>query len=103
MQKPETKLRKLIIEALEEEFPSGLFSKIHGSPFQEAGISDIVCSVHGRFIGLEVKRPTKEPTPIQQSWGNRVLKSGGHWAVVYNGEQAIQEVKKALRNNLTPY
>ena len=39
--------------------------KIHGSPYQQAGVPDLLVGYQGRFYALEVKRPGKPLTTIQ--------------------------------------
>ena len=39
--------------------------KIHGGPYQLAGIPDLLCIKDGKAAFIEVKQPGKEPTPIQ--------------------------------------
>lgn len=34
------------------------YLKVHGSAYQPAGTPDILACVNGRFIGIEVKKPT---------------------------------------------
>lgn len=41
------------------------FFKVHGGPFQRAGIPDFVGCYRGRFFAIEVKQPGKIPTPLQ--------------------------------------
>jgi hypothetical protein len=40
--------------------------KIHGGPYQLAGIPDLLCLQRGQAVWLEVKQPGKKPTPLQQ-------------------------------------
>ena len=47
MKKPETRIVHKILAALEKEWPKSYFRKIHGSPFQHAGIPDIIGGVEG--------------------------------------------------------
>lgn len=34
------------------------YLKVHGSAYQPAGTPDILACINGRFIGIEVKKPT---------------------------------------------
>jgi len=54
------------------------------------GIADIICCIDGRYIAFEVKRPGKKPTPIQQSWAQKVKKAGGEYYTVHS----LDEVKE---------
>ncbi len=54
----ETAVVKAIKRKLEKTF-GGKWVKIHGGPHQVSGVSDLVGCLRGRFIALEVKRPSK--------------------------------------------
>ena len=38
---------------------------VHGSPYQQAGVPDLLVGYQGRFYALEVKRPGRPLTTIQ--------------------------------------
>lgn len=40
--------------------------KIHGGPYQLAGLPDLLCLQRGYAVWLEVKQPGKKPTEIQK-------------------------------------
>jgi hypothetical protein len=96
MHKAESRRRRRIITALKEKFPSGLFFHVHGNPFQEAGIPDIIGCVEGQFFGFEVKEPDGEPTKIQIHFGVRIKTSGGIFALVEEPEEAILVISNWL-------
>lgn len=58
----------------------------------KSGVPDRVCCIKGRFIGIEVKRPGKKPTPIQ---GRRMaeIRAVGGDAVWGTAEKVIGELK----------
>jgi hypothetical protein len=63
--------------------------KIHGGPFQLAGVPDLLCIKQGRAVFLEVKQPGKKPTPIQVRRMNEIETQGGAVChVVTSAEQA---------------
>lgn len=99
MKKPESRLQKRIKEHLEKSF-GGVWHKIHGGPYQSAGIGDLVGCCKGYYFNLEVKqdKPGKkyEPTEIQQKEIEDVIKEGGCGACVKSPEQAEQVVRKYL-------
>jgi hypothetical protein len=43
----------------------------------KAGVPDIIACLNGKFIGIEVKRPGKFPTPIQCGVLQRIRLAGG--------------------------
>lgn len=48
---------KSIMNYLDKYYP-GFYFKTHGGPYQRAGIPDILGVYKGKFIGIEVKRPS---------------------------------------------
>jgi hypothetical protein len=63
--------------------------KVHGGPYQLAGVPDLLCIKHGRAVFLEVKQPGKRPTPIQVRRMNEIETQGGASChVVTSAEQA---------------
>lgn len=67
--------------------------KIHGSAFQHIGLPDLICIVHGRFVGLEVKRPkVGRITTLQQAMMEKIRKAGGIAEVV----TSVDDVRKVL-------
>lgn len=74
----EKQVVKKIMDALGDYYPKSVLFKIHGGPFQAAGIPDIIGCINGRFIAVEVKLPGKEKTLtlIQQVTIKKLAKSG---------------------------
>lgn len=94
-QKEETKLRKKIKDAIELSYPGSLVIHVHGSPFQEVGIPDLICCIFGHFIGLEVK-VNGEATVSQERMSRLIVKAGGYWATVHSEEEALSALKQAI-------
>ena len=63
-QTPEGKA-KTAIKAFLKELPDCWFFSPIGGPFATHGVPDIVCSIKGRFVGVEVKAPGKERNTTQ--------------------------------------
>lgn len=95
---PESRLQTKIQKALQKEFPRSFFFKTHGGPYQRAGIPDIIGSVEGSFIGIEVKVPGRENTltDLQQHTIDQINESGGLAFMTTNPEDAIDRIKKSL-------
>lgn len=87
-----------IIKFLKKEYP-GVWWKIHGGPYQQRGIPDIIGCYNGTFCGLEVKRPAKKnnTTPGQEEQLNLIAKYGGISAVV----TSVEETKKVMEDNFS--
>ena len=66
--------------------------KVHGGPFQEAGVSDLLVCWRGRFIAIEIKTPTGKLTEIQQHHLEQVLAAGGIGVVA----RSVQHLKTSL-------
>jgi hypothetical protein len=97
--KPETRLQRKIRTDLTKEV-GGWWVKIHGGPYQAAGIPDLVGCVEGLFFALEVKRPddTKGASPIQLRTMKKIRTKGqGIACIVESPEEAIEVVRTALR------
>ena len=56
--------------------------KLHGGPFQQAGLPDILCILDGVVMFFEVKTPTGKPTMIQTHCHEQIRKAGGRVAIV---------------------
>lgn len=64
------------------------------------GSADLICVVppHGRFLGIEVKRPKKsETTPDQLVWAEGIRRYGGVAGVAKNVGEAMLLVAEAKR------
>lgn len=88
MPKPETSLVKKIMTWLEAD--GGWWMKVHGSPFQKAGVPDIIGCYKGRFTGIEVKMPGNYPTLIQRACMNLLKAAGARVGVAYSVEEALE-------------
>lgn len=87
MPKPETNLVKKIMVWLEAD--GGWWMKVHGSPFQKAGVPDIIGCYKGRFTGIEVKMPGNKPTLIQEKMIELLKKAGANVGIAYSVEEAL--------------
>jgi hypothetical protein len=64
------------------------------------GVSDLICVVppHGRFLGIEVKRPGYTPSDVredQKRWLNVVRRFGGVTGIATSEEEALALVELA--------
>jgi len=96
--KPESRLQKSIQVALRKTY-GGWWFKVWGGPFTKGGIPDLVGTVGGVFIALEVKRPVKssKASALQIDTIEAIRKEGGGYAaVVRSKEEAICAVLHAI-------
>lgn len=56
MGQPETALVGKIRDAVKKRYPDAMIVKIHGGPYQAAGLPDLVVVIDGRIYGFEVKK-----------------------------------------------
>lgn len=85
----EAKVTKLIMAFLKKQ-PGVWCFKVAGGPMQQRGVPDIICSVNGAFVALEVKRPgIGRLTDLQALTIERIREAGGVAEVVTSvGEAA---------------
>ena len=90
----EANLVRRIVKALKEKYPEDTWWKIHGGPYQERGIPDIIGCHRGRFIGLEVKLPEnkKRLTKYQARQIHLIFEAGGYATSVTSVEEALQKI-----------
>ena len=75
MKQPETAIARKLVRLIEGD--GGWAFKVHGSPFQLAGIPDVVGCYRGLFFGIEVKVPGKKPSKIQNYRLRCIREAGG--------------------------
>lgn len=66
------------------------------------GSADLIGCVHGRFIGLEVKQPGKNPEQHQVLWTALVRAKGGLVATVRSVDDALAAVRRILSARRCP-
>ena len=69
--------------------------KVHGGPFQRAGVPDIIACINGRFVGIEVKRPKGGRTSAIQEYNiDGITQSGGIAFVATSVAEVITNLKR---------
>ena len=63
--------------------------------FGKAGVPDLIACLNGKFIGIEVKREGKNPTPIQSRLMEEIVRAGGI-ALWGTAEKVVEELKCLL-------
>ena len=66
--------------------------KVHGSPYQQVGVPDLLVGYKGRFYAMEVKRPGGRLTPVQAKVIEEIKASGS----VAGRVESIEEAMKLL-------
>jgi hypothetical protein len=70
--------------------------KIHGGPYQQAGLPDLLCTIKGRTVWIEVKLPGQAPTKIQAAT-MAALEADGALCFV---ARSVEDVRRNLSLNL---
>lgn len=97
-QKAETRLVNTIRAALVNRYGAdGKWIKIHGSAMQERGLPDILGTLRGRTVALEVKVPGEELTPLQAFQLRQLAAAGAITAVVVSVEGALEVAASVLQ------
>ena len=86
---------KAIRKMVNDEF-GGISEKLHGSPYQNAGLPDLAVLVQGRWLWLEVKRLGGKVTEIQKHLHEKWRGHGATVAVVYSVEEARSVITQTL-------
>ena len=68
---------------------------VHGSPYQQVGVPDLLVGYQGRFYALEVKRPGGRLSPAQAKVIDDIRAAGCIAARVEN----IEEVERLLNDD----
>ena len=89
----ESKVTKAIMAYLKSR---GIWCfKVAGGPMQQRGVPDIICSVNGAFVALEVKRPeVGQLTDLQALTIERIREAGGVAEVVTSVEEAAAVIEE---------
>lgn len=86
-----------IRKALKKEYGSKLWCfKVHGGPFQQDGIGDIMGVVYGLGFMFEVKEPDGTASRLQEETIEDYKFAGGIAAIILEPEEAIALIDKAL-------
>lgn len=68
--------------------------KFFANGFTKKGVPDILASVNGYFVGIEVKSATGHPSNLQMHHVSMIRESGGFAFVVY--PSGFEELKKII-------
>lgn len=87
--------------------------KVHGGFYGTTGTPDLLVCYKGKFIGIEMKAPGEEATPIQKQRLRQIKKAGGFGIVadslddvknqINEIERKVNRIKMALRNSGVSY
>jgi hypothetical protein len=100
--KQETILQQNIVKAIKRKWGAGAWvMKIHGGPYQKAGVPDLLVIIAGRAYWIEVKRPGEVPTAIQKNVMQELMAAGCDVVVTTCAPEAaswLEEVTDKLKS-----
>lgn len=95
--KRETRRQQKIRRALKAKYGHDQWNfKVHGGPFQQDGIGDIMGVVHGFGFMFEVKEPDGEASEIQIETVADYKRAGGIAAIIETADEAIRLIDRTL-------
>lgn len=75
------------------------FVKFFANRMTKSGVPDILASVNGYFVGIEVKAQNGQPSELQYYNVRKIRESGGFAYIVYpSGWEDLQEILQNLLN-----
>jgi len=89
----EGRLVNRIRTAILREHPEAIVIKLHGGPYQQAGLPDLLVVIRGRAVFLEVKRPGGALTPLQEHTIARLRAAGALAEVVRSADEALVKLR----------
>lgn len=73
--------------------------KFFANAYTKKGVPDILASVNGYFVGIEVKAPTGTPSELQYYNVRKIRESGGFAYIVYpSGWGKLESILTGLLN-----
>lgn len=106
MAQPETELVNRMRRAIKTRWPDAFVVKLHGNPYQTAGLPDLLVVLRGRTVGIEVKAPrigeSREHalgrvTMRQQAVLDDLAEAGAVAGVALTVDEAVELVARARR------
>lgn len=77
---PEKKVKDKCVKLIKAYGVYYFFPATHG--FGRSGVPDIICCVHGKFLGIECKAGSNKPTALQEKEMQAIRDAGGRTLVV---------------------
>lgn len=64
--------------------------------YAQAGVPDLICCLHGRFIAIEVKIPGEYPKPLQMAFIDAINRCGGFAFYATSVEEVERKLKELV-------
>lgn len=103
----EAGLQRSVVKAIARQWPGCWIFNVVGSPYQAAGVPDLLVCVQGQLFGVELKfqRPgesrahaVERATPQQRAQIGRINRAGGVAGVVTTPKEALDLIGLGLEN-----
>lgn len=103
---PETRLVNRMRREIQARWPAAFVVKVHGNPYQAAGLPDLLVVLEGTVAGVEVKaqragesreRALARVTLRQRDTLDRLSRAGAVAGVALTVEEALELVTRAER------
>ena len=78
------------------------YIKTHGDRFSKVGTPDIIASVNGHFVALEVKATTGKPSELHLYHLKQITLAGGFGAIIVPTE-GVKKIEKYISENYPEY
>jgi|SaaInlV_110m_DNA_1040235.scaffolds.fasta_scaffold00408_25 hypothetical protein len=96
-QTPEKKVKDWVCKWLDKTYPDHYRYMPVPTGFGRRGVADIVCSIKGKWVSIEVKTDKGKPTKLQEIDQSKVIASGGVAIIIYGKDQnALDELYEVL-------
>ncbi len=72
-----------------------------GGQFTKAGVPDLLCCIHGRFVGIELKASNGHPSELQLRQLRLIEEAGGVGILLYPKD--FEKFKKFVKEEQTSW
>jgi hypothetical protein len=91
MKTPEAKVKDKVCDYLKSR--DIWYFRPYMAGYGKSGIPDLICCISGRFVGVEVKREGKVPTPRQDLRMQEIHRAGGRSIWGDSAERIIAQLE----------
>lgn len=106
MAQRETRLVKRMKDAVQGQWPDAFVEKIHGGPYQRAGLPDLLVIIDGMTFGIEAKAPAPgesdehargRVTAVQEACLAEMARAGAVTFVAISEGEVLDGIAAGLR------
>lgn len=89
MPTPEGKVKDWLIRELRKRYAQFWYYKAPGGIYGRAGVPDLLCSINGYFVAIEVKTKKGQITRLQQIELDKLEAAGAFTTVCYGKDEQV--------------